>query len=303
MTSYLFFILTIGGVYALLAQSLNLIWGGAGMVNLGLAGFFAVGAYASAILTKGFGLPIAIGLIASLAAGAVAGFIVTISTARLRDDYLAIVTLGFAETVRLIALNEAWLTRGSDGISGIPGPWRAELGPNFHPFYCVFVFIIVAIVYLLTKRLDDAPYGRTLKAIREDPELAAFAGKKVMRFKIEAFALSAAVAGLAGAIYGHYTSYIAPDLFQPLITIYIFLAVTAGGLGRPIGPVIGAYLVIAFLEGTRFIVELIPGLGPVQVAATREMLIGAALILILRLRPQGLLPEQSRPVPRVGDAA
>ena len=149
MTSYLFFILTIGGVYALLAQSLNLIWGGAGMVNLGLAGFFAVGAYASALVTKGAGLPIPLGLVAALIVGAVSGLIVTLSTVRLRDDYLAIVTLGFAETVRLIALNETWLTRGSDGISGIPGPWRAELGPLFHPLYCVFVFALVLLVYLL----------------------------------------------------------------------------------------------------------------------------------------------------------
>ena len=124
MLSYLLFIATVGGIYGLLALSLNLIWGGAGMVNLGLAGFFAVGAYASALLTTAGHAPIAAGWLLALLAGGVAGLIVTLSTTRLREDYLAIVTLGFAEVVRLMAANEIWLTRGADGISGIPGPWK-----------------------------------------------------------------------------------------------------------------------------------------------------------------------------------
>jgi branched-chain amino acid transport system permease protein len=298
MLNYLLFTLTIGGIYGLLALSLNLIWGGAGMVNLGLAGFFAVGAYASAIAT-GAGAPVPLGLIAAACAGVVAGLVVTFATLRLRDDYLAIVTLGFAEVVRLVALNERWLTNGSDGMSGIRAPFKAELGPlGFNLFYLGLVAVIVAVVWLALRRLDLSPFGRTLKAIREDQELAAFAGKKVLRFKLQAFALSAAIAGLAGALYGHYQTYVSPDHFQPLITIYIFLAVTAGGVGRPIGAVIGALLVVAFLEATRFVGEVVPGLQPVQVAALREMLVGAALILVLYLRPQGLLPERIPPAPR-----
>jgi branched-chain amino acid transport system permease protein len=292
MLSYAVFTLTICGVYALLALSLNLIWGGVGQVNLGLAGFFAVGAYASAIAT-GAGAPILAGWGAALIVGAVVGLVVTFATLRLRDDYLAIVTLGFAEVIRLIALNERWLTKGSDGISGIRAPLKAELGlQGFSLFYLALISTIVLLVWLLLRRLDASPYGRAMKAIREDQQLAAFAGKQVLRFKWQAFALSAAIAALAGALYAHFQSYISPDHFQPLITIYIFLAVTAGGVGRPSGAVLGAYAVVIFLEATRFATELLPGLQPVQLAAMREILVGLALILVLHLRPQGLLPER-----------
>lgn len=292
MLSYIIFTLTICGVYALLALSLNLIWGGVGLVNLGLAGFFAVGAYASAIAT-GAGAPVLIGWGAALLVGAAVGLVVTFATLRLRDDYLAIVTLGFAEVIRLIALNERWLTKGSDGISGIRAPLKAELGlQGFNLFYLALVSAVVIVVWLLLRRLDASPYGRAMKAIREDQQLAAFAGKQVLRFKWQAFALSAAIAALAGALYAHFQSYVSPDHFQPLITIYIFLAVTAGGVGRPSGAVLGAYAVVIFLEATRFATELVPGLQPVQLAALREILVGLALILVLHLRPQGLLPER-----------
>jgi branched-chain amino acid transport system permease protein len=299
MASYIVFALTIGGIYALLALSLNLIWGGAGMVNLGLAGFFAVGAYASAIVTSA-GAPILVGWLAGIAVGVLAGVVVTFATLRLRDDYLAIVTLGFAEVVRLMALNERWLTNGADGISGIRAPFKQALGTQgFNLFYLALVSAIVALVWLALRRIDRSPYGRTLKAIREDQELASFAGKRVLRFKFEAFACAAAIAGLAGALYGHYQSYVSPDHFQPLITIYIFLAVTAGGVGRPAGAVVGAYAVVIFLEATRFIADWMPGLQAVQIAAVREMLVGIALLLVLLLKPNGVMPERISPAPRL----
>ena len=298
MMSYVAFIATIGGIYALLALSLNLVWGSTGLVNLGLAGFFAVGAYASAI-TTGAGAPVPVGLLAAVAVSIAAGLLVTFATLRLRDDYLAIVTLGFAEVVRLVAVNERWLTNGADGISGIRAPFKQTFGPQgFDLFYFGLVSIFVVLVWFVLRRIDLSPYGRTLKAIREDQELAAFAGKSVLRFKFEAFALSAAIAGLAGALYGHQQSYISPDHFQPLITIYIFLAVTAGGVGRPVGAVAGAYVVVVFLETTRFVAAVVPGLEPVQIASVREMLVGAALILVLRLKPQGILPERILKAPR-----
>jgi branched-chain amino acid transport system permease protein len=298
MLSYLLFIATLGGIYGLLALSLNLIWGGAGMVNLGLAGFFAVGAYASALATTSGGAPIALGWALALLAGGVAGIVVTLSTTRLREDYLAIVTLGFAEVVRLIAANEIWLTRGSDGISGIPGPWKAILGANFNAAYLLLVLVIAGAAFVVLRRLDRSPYGRVLRAIRDDAQVAQVAGKKVLRFKVEAFALSAAIAGLAGALYGHFTSYIAPDLFLPLITVYIFLAVASGGTGRPAGSLVGAYLVMALLETARFAVELVPSVSAVQRAALKEMLIALVLIVVLRLKPSGVLPERIAPAPR-----
>src|SRR5580704_6355839 len=142
MLSYAIFTLTLCGIYALLALSLNLVWGGIGLVNLGLAGFFAVGAYTSALIS-GAGMPVLIGWGAALIVGAVVGLVVTFATVRLRDDYLAIVTLGFAEVIRLIALNERWLTKGADGISGIKAPLKAELGgQGFMLFYLAMVTLI-----------------------------------------------------------------------------------------------------------------------------------------------------------------
>ena len=292
MLSYLIFIATLGGIYALLALSLNLVWGMTGLVNLGLTGFFAVGAYGSAITSHGGGSFI-IGLIAAIAASVIAGLLVTFATLRLRDDYLAIVTLGFAEVVRLVALNERWLTNGSAGISDIRLPFRQELGADTaNLVYLGVISGCVLVVWLMIRRLDQSAYGRTLKAVREDQELASFAGKPVLRFKFQAFGMGAAIAGLAGALYAHQESFISPDEFDSLTTIYIFLAVTAGGVGRPLSAMLGGYCVVVFLEATRFVGTVLPFLDSLQLASLRGILVGLALFLILRLRPQGLLPER-----------
>jgi branched-chain amino acid transport system permease protein len=293
MSNYLVAMATFAGLYALLALGLNLVWGMAGMINLGLVGFFAFGAYVSALATVKLHLPIVAGVVAATGLTAGAGAIVALTTAELRGDYLAIVTLGFAEVVRITASNEVWLTRGSDGISGIPGPWRGRVSPEaFNVISLALVVLVVAIVLVVMERLRRAPYGRVLRAIRDDDQVAAVAGKPVMAFKVQAFAVSSAVLGLAGALYGHYVSFIAPDGFAPLITIYIVLALTAGGTGNNYGAVVGAVLVVFFLESTRFVTAWLPGLSPVQVAAVREFMIGAGLILVLRVRPAGLIPER-----------
>jgi branched-chain amino acid transport system permease protein len=133
-----------------------------------------------------------------------------------------------------------------------------------------------------------------LRAIREDEDVAAVAGKPVLSFKIRAFAVGAAVTGLAGALYAHYNAYVAPEGFAPLITIYVVLALTAGGVGSMRGAVLGALFLLALLEGTRFLAAEVPGVTPVQTAALRESIISLTLILLLRFRPQGILPERSR---------
>lgn len=294
MENYLISIVTFGAFYALLALGLNLIWGMTGMINLGLAGFFALGAYASALATTGAALPIVLGLVVAFVVAGAAGALLTLTTLKLRGDYLAIVTLGFSEVVRLVASNEIWLTNGTDGISGIPGPFRSSLTPGaFNLLFCVLALAVVAAVLILAQRLRHSPYGRVLRAIRDDELVAAVAGKSVRRFKIEAFAVGAGIMGLAGGLYGHYTSYIAPDIFRPLVTIYIFLALTAGGTGNNLGAVAGAFLVMAILEGTRFIGDIVPDLPGAQIAALREILVGTLLILVMRFRPAGLIPERA----------
>ena len=293
MDNYLVAMATFACLYALLALGLNLVWGMAGMINLGLVGFFGFGAYVSAIATRRGGAPIVVGVVAALTLTAVAGGVMAMVTVRLRGDYLAIITLGFSEVVRLVASNEIWLTNGTDGISGIPGPWRGRVTPaTFNLIFLGVAALAVSVALLVLQRVRFSPYGRVLRAIRDDDQVAAVAGKHVVRFKVEAFAVSAGILGVTGALWGHYTSYIAPDVFVPLVTLYVVLALTAGGTGNNWGAIAGAFLVVFFMEATRFATGWMPGLKPVQVAAVRELLIGASLLIVLRFRPAGLLPER-----------
>ena len=169
MIDYIVYLITVAGVYALLGLSLNLLWGMSGMINMGVVGVFACGAYASALVTVKAGWPVVAGWITGMVIAAVAGFVLAGLTRKMRGDYLAIVTLGFAEVVRLVATNETWLTRGSDGISGIPAPLKSILGPTgFNFFYAVITWIIVAFVAWLLARLFASPYGRALRALRRE---------------------------------------------------------------------------------------------------------------------------------------
>jgi len=292
MLAYLVAMSITAGLYALMALGVNLTWGMAGMVNLGLAGFFAVGGYTTALLTKS-GVAIPLGVLAGGLVAAATGAVVALVTARLRADYLAIVTLGFSESVRIAASNEIWLTNGSDGIAGIPGPWRGVLPPL--AFNLVFLAIVVGVlvcVFVVLQRLGRSPFGRVLRAIRDNEDVAAVAGKHVLVFKVKAFAVGAAVLGVAGALYAHATSFIAPDIFAPLLTLNIILALVAGGVGNNAGAVLGAVLIVALLEGTRFAAPWLGFLSPAQIAAMRELLIAVLLLGILRVLPAGILPER-----------
>jgi branched-chain amino acid transport system permease protein len=297
MLDYLVSLLTYAALYGIMALALNLVWGMGGMINLGLVGFYAIGAYVSALATIKLGVPIALGAGAALVLAAALGSVVALATVRLRGDYLAIVTLGFAEVVRIVASNEIWLTNGTDGISNIRGPLRGAVAPEtFNLIYLTLMVVAVAAVVFLLQRLARAPFGRVLRAIRDDDQVAAVAGKPVLAFKAQVFAVSAGILGLAGSLYAHYSSYVAPDSFQPLLTIYIVLALVAGGRGNNYGAILGAVLVVAFTESTRFLAEVVPGLQAVQVAALRQLVVSVGLLLILRYRPGGILPERILPV-------
>jgi len=298
MEHYLVAMAVTAGIYAIMALGMNVIWGMAGLINLGLVGFFAVGAYTSGLLTLKAGWPIFAGVAAGAAVAALVGVLVALITVRLRGDYLAIVTLGFAETMRVVMSNELWIANGTDGLSGIPGPFRQALGP--HLFNLQFLGIVVAataVLFFLFERLAHAPFGRVLRGIREDEQVVQVAGKNVVTFKVKAFAVGTAALGLAGALYGHFTSFIAPDLFAPLLTLYVKLSLLAGGLGNNVGAIVGAVLVVFFLESTRFVIPYIPEISAVQGAALREILIAGALLLVLRVRARGLVPEKIANVP------
>ena len=298
MEHYLIAMGVTAGIYAIMALGMNVIWGMAGLINLGLVGFFAVGAYTSALLTVKLGWPLAAGIVSGTALAALVGIGVSLITVRMRGDYLAIVTLGFAETLRVVMSNELWIANGTDGLSGIPGPLRGTLDPHaFNLLFLGIVWTVVAVLFVFLQRLSFSPFGRVLRGIRDDEGVVEVAGKNVVLFKAKAFAVGSGALGLAGALYGHFTSYIAPDLFAPLLTLYIKLSLLTGGLGNNVGAIVGAVLIVFFLEATRFIVPLVPAVSSVQAASLREILIAATLLLILRWRAKGLIPERIANIP------
>lgn len=291
MTAYFISILTFVVLSAVLALALNVQWGQAGMINFGLAGFFSIGAYAAAILAVSGINPI-ISTLAAIVLTAVLSALVALGSVRLREDYLAISTLGFAEAVRLILLNETWLTGGPNGIREIPRPFAGIFDPaTYEVAFLGASLVIFAVVYLLLERIIRSPFGRALRTVREDEVVAATLGKDVLALRVKAFAIGGAVAGLAGALHAFYLSYIDPTQFASFVTVYAFMAVVVGGRGSNRGLLIGASTVMVLLEGTRFLKELLPFMNAQQSAALRLLLVGVALILLLIFRPGGISQE------------
>ncbi|MFP4270032.1 MAG: branched-chain amino acid ABC transporter permease, partial [Alphaproteobacteria bacterium] len=237
---YAIFFLTFASIYAMLALGLNVQWGYTGMLNVGVAAFFAVGAYTSAILTTpespnhlgGFGLPFWVGFLAAMLVSALLAAVVGWITLNLRSDYLAIASIGIAEIVRLVLKNEEWLTNGVRGIAGIPRP-LAEL-PGFAPLKLLaFALALVALVYWANERAYRSPWGRVLRAIRDNEEACRAMGKNTLAFRVQAFVFGAAVMGLAGAYYAHFVGFISPEAFDPIFaTFIVWVMLIAGGSGN-----------------------------------------------------------------------
>ena len=301
LINYAIFFLTLSGIYAILALGLNIQWGYAGMLNIGVGAFFAVGAYTSAIVTTaesasrlgGLDLPVWIGLLlAPVFAGALAGLIGAI-TLTLRSDYLAIATIGIAEIVRLVLKNEAWLTNGVRGIAGIPKPLDG-ISPGVDAFiYLLLVIGLLALVFWLSDRAYRSPWGRVLRAIREDELATLAAGKSVLSFRLQAFILGSMAMGLAGALYAHFVAFISPEAFQPeFATFIVWVMLIAGGSGNTRGAVLGAFAIWAVWSGTELLTNLLPIAWISRAGAFRLLLIGIVLQFILLARPEGILPEK-----------
>ncbi len=291
MLGYLEAVGTIGGIYALLALGLNLQYGYTGLINFGVVGFFAIGAYASALLSM-HGVPYALDFVAAAAFAALFAWPLGVICLRLRDDYLAIVTLAFAEIVRTVIVSEEWLTNGTRGIPGIPRPFATLPAGAAAAAYLGLVLVIVIAATLLTRYLVRSPFGRLIQAIRDDEDAVPALGKSPAGFKLVVFTLGAALTGLAGALYAHYLTYISPDQFVPLLTFYVWMAMIMGGAGRLGGAIAGAALLTLFLEGTRFLRDVVPFVSDVQMASLRLAVIGLLLILFTLYRPQGLFGRQ-----------
>ncbi|WP_233233143.1 branched-chain amino acid ABC transporter permease [Bordetella sp. LUAb4] len=289
MTAYLLTILVVMGIYMLLALALDLQYGFTGLINFGLAGFFGVGAYASALLTLKAGWSPLASFPAAVALAALLAWPLGRVALRLRDDYLAIVTLGFSEVVRLVLVQEQWLTNGVQGIPGVPrlGASWGDTGFSTGLLLALLVLALIVTVAVL-RRITHSPYGRTIQAIRDDEIAVRVLGKEPARFKTQVLMLGAGIAGLSGAFYAHYMTYIVPDQFVPLLTFYIWMAVIMGGVARLSGSVVGAVLLVVFLEGVRFLRGVIPGISDADMGSVQLGVVGLILILFMRWRPQGL---------------
>lgn len=296
------FFLSMALTYAIICLGLNVQWGQTGLFNVGVAGFVAIGAYASALLTTpdtpdrlgGFGLPIVAGWIGAILAAGLASFLVGALTVRLRADYLAIATFGVAVMVQLCLLNLQGLTGGPFGIGFIPRPFAATAtNPAlFAALNLALLLAVVAALYLGLERLLRSPWGRVLRAIREDETAARALGKNADRFRLQAFAIGGAIMGLAGAAQAHFIGFIAPENYQPMLTFQVWAMLIAGGSGNNRGAILGAIVVWGLWAfSAPAIAALFPPDQQARAAALRIVLIGVGLCAILLIRPRGLLGE------------
>ena len=307
LANYLIFFLTLAGIYAVLSLGLNMQWGYTGMFNIGIGAFFSVGAYASAIATTapggqylgGFGLPFPAGLALAMLLAGVVALLVGLVTLNLRTDYLAIATIGIAEIVRLVLKNEDWLTNGVRGIAGIPRPLAGGVEDGDEILYMLLVLGCVALVYAAGERGYRSPWGRVLRAIRENEPAAMAAGKNVLSFRLQAFVLGSMAMGLAGALYAHFVTFISPEAFAPeFATFLVWVMLIAGGSGNNRGAILGAFAIWAVWSGTEFLTGQLSGDWVTRAGALRVLLIGVLLEIMLITRPQGLLPEKPPRLPK-----
>lgn len=284
MNAYWYSLAVLVAMAAISGLALNLQWGLSGLVNFGLFGFYMLAAYVCAQFTVLHGNAW-LGLGAAVLVSALACALVSLISVRLSEDYLAIVTLGFAECLRLVINHEEWLTRGSLGIAGIARPVASDGA------FLALCLLGLALVWGVFERVARSPLGRAARALRDDSEVAATMGKNVLGIRVRLFALGGAAVGLAGGLHAFYYQYIDPTQFGPIITAYAFMAVIIGGRGSNLGVLLSAVTVIALLEGSRFLNDAVAWFSPAQLAALRLMLIGLVLILVLIHRPQGLVRE------------
>jgi ABC-type branched-subunit amino acid transport system permease subunit len=263
------------------------------MVNFGLAGLYALGAYSCALLMLKSGANTFFATLGAMAIVAAACGIIALVTLRVtEEDYFAIVTLGAGEMLRLVVLNEDWLTKGALGLTGVPRPLGDVIAPEYYQYFQLglAVVLLLGTVWFLNV-IARSPFGRIVRALREDDVVAATLGKHVLWARVRIFAIGGAIIGLAGSFHGFYYQYIDPTQFSNIVIAYAFMAVIAGGRGAHYGAIWGAAIVMVLLEGSRFIKDLIPVLDSDQLSAIRIIIIGVGLILLLIFRPQGFARE------------
>lgn len=276
MTAYFLHLAILGGIYIILAISLNLIVGYAGQVSLGHAAFYGIGAYISALTALNWQFPFPLAALSAMVFTGGCGLALGLPTLRLKEDYLAIVTLGFGVIVEMVFLNLE-ITGGPDGLVGIPAPRLLGLSFRYPPLYLLLTVLAVFFTLALTYRLVHSYHGWALKAIRDHETTAQVMGINTPSYKVAVFSLAAALAGLAGSLYAHYITFINPESFGLHASILILCMVVLGGMGSMAGAVAGALILTALPEMLR------------QFHAYQDLIYGALLVGLLIWRPEGLL--------------
>ena len=298
---YLISLLTMGGIYAVMALGLNIQWGFTGLFNAGIAGFFAIGAYTSAIITTavsdahlgGYGMPVPAGVLGAMVTSSLIAWAVGQLCIRLRSDYLAIATLGIGEIFRLILKNEIWATNGARGVARIPRPFENLPEPFNQLAFMALVLAIVLVLYFALERARTAPWGRVMTAIRENEAASRAAGKNVDRFRVEAFIAGAALMGMAGALTAHYLKFIGPNATEPLTaTFLVWVMLIAGGSGNNAGAILGAVMIWSIWSLTEVVTGRLPAEWVIKSSYIRIFLIGLVLQIVLQKFPGGVLPER-----------
>jgi branched-chain amino acid transport system permease protein len=296
------FFLVFASVFAIITLGLNLQWGFTGLFNVGVAGFVATGAYSSALLTTPTGLnwPVTAGLIAATLITGCAGLLTGLLTLRLRQDYLAITTFGIAVAVQAVANNATALTGGPFGVQFIPKPMQAWLGTGlrWNLAFLALTLALLGLVYLALEKLVNSPWGRVLRAIREQEDTAASVGKRVWVFRLQSFVIGAMLMGLGGALYAHFLGFIAPEDFLPILTFQMWAMLIVGGAGNNRGAIAGAFVVWGVWTAAGGLIRgWIPQADQARAAALQVVLIGTLIAATLVLRPRGLF-SSVRELPR-----
>jgi len=284
--SYLLHVLIMINIYAILALSLNLLVGYTGLLSLCHAAFYGIGAYIGALLMVEGGLGFWPALGCAIVGTTILSFLISVPSLRLRGDYFVLASLGFQVIVFAVLYNWTAVTEGPYGIAGIPQPTVAGMTIGSPGAYFLFSGAIALICTGLFYLLGTSPFGRVLKAIREDELAAAALGKNVFRFKVTVFAISAGFAAIPGVLFAGYMQYVDPTSFTVLESVFILSIIIIGGTGNVSGPVLGAIFLVVLPEVLRFL-----GMPDAVAANMRQIIYGLALIVLLRYRPQGLLGE------------
>jgi branched-chain amino acid transport system permease protein len=307
MTQYLLSILTEGAIFGIMALGLNVIWGWSGDFDLAYYGYVALGAYMTLVLTigrqpppaeytLGLQLPFLVALLGAVVSSALMGLIVGLIALRhLRGIYFSIVTLGAVYVLYVLAGQYVPLFDGYNGLSGLVNPMGDAFGLDFQSypyFFLGFCLLIFILVFIFMARVSGSRFGLALRSLREDERAAAAFGRDIYRLKLKAYVLAAAFGGLAGGLFAAYLSAFNPSAWSPIEAIVLYSAILVGGKGNIKGVVLGVVVMIVLVqESTRFLPD-VPGLLPNVVPALREIVVGAVLVLFIRFRPQGLLPER-----------